>query len=113
MNDQNKPCYETAEQNLFTRFETEKHGHYALPYVGLLYAHQSPPGNAPDTLTLFYVTHTVTIRGAQLASLLMVIQKGRAETIRVGGGQGSGATSGPSVREIRVVEGGHQQESAL
>jgi hypothetical protein len=113
MNDEKKPCYETAEQNLFTRFETEKHGHYALPYVGLLYAHQSPPGNAADTLTLFYVTHTVTIRGAQLASLLMVIQKGRAETIRVGGGQAGGATSGPTVREIRVAEGGHQAESGL
>lgn len=113
MNDEKKPCYETAEQNLFTRFETDKHGTFALPYAGLLYVHQSPPGNAADTLMLFYVTHTVTIRGAQLASLLMVIQKGRAETIRVGGGQGSGATGGPTVREIKVAEGGHQPESTL
>jgi len=106
MSTDNKTCYETAEQNLFTRFETEKAGAYVLPYSGLLFAHLPPvAGSAVETLTAVYVTHTVTIKGAQLSPLLLVIQKGRAETIRVGGGQPSGNTNTPTVREIAVTEG--------
>jgi len=108
MNDDQRPCYETAEQNLFTRFETDQQGTYVLPYTGLLFALLSPPtrGSSGDTLTLLYVTHTVTIQGSQLSSLLTVIQKGRAETIRVGGWQPDGANANTqAVREITVTEG--------
>jgi hypothetical protein len=107
MSTDNKTCYETAETNLFTRFETERAGAYVLPYSALLFAHQppTPAGATVETLTAVYVTHTVTIKGAQLSPLLLVIQKGRAETIRVGGGQPSGNTNTPTVRDITVTEG--------
>lgn len=103
MND-NKPCYETAEQNLFARFETAEHGTFALPYVTLLRAHLTPaePGGAAETLTLLYSTHTVTIEGTQLSSLLLAVQKGRAEAIRIGGSQ---ANASPAVRQLVVAEG--------
>lgn len=105
MSTDNKTCYETAEQNLFTRFETER-GAYVLPYSALLFAHLPPlAGSAEETLTLAYVTHSVTIRGTQLSPLLLVIQKGRAEVVRIGGGQANGTTSTPAVREIAVTEG--------
>lgn len=103
--DARTPCYETAEANLFTRYETER-GAYVLPYSALLFAHLAPPaGSALETLTVVYVTHTVTLRGTQLSPLLLVLQKGRAETIRVGGGQPNGNTNTPTVHEIAVVEG--------
>lgn len=106
MNNDAKTCYETAEQNLFTRFETERSGAYVLPYASLLFAHLPPVnGSAVETLTAVYVTHTVTIRGTQLSPLLLVLQKGRAEVVRVGGGQSSGTTTTPAVREIAVTEG--------
>jgi hypothetical protein len=114
MNDDKRPCYETAEQNLFTRFETDQQGTYVLPYTGLLFALLSPPtrGSSGDTLTLLYVTHTVTIRGTRLLPLLLVIQKGRAEVIRVGGGQSqsNGTQTTPAVREITVAEGCQKSE---
>lgn len=107
MNNDAKPCYETAEQNLFTRYETERTGAYVLPYSALLFAHLSPrAGSAPETLTVVYVTHTVTLRGTQLSPLLLVLQKGRAEVVRVGDGQSSnGTTLTPAVHEIAVMEG--------
>jgi hypothetical protein len=107
MNNDPKPSYDTAEANLFTRFEAGQQGTFVLPYSGLLFAHQppTPAGATVETLTLLYVTHCVTIRGTQLSPLLLIIQKGRAETIRVGGGQPSGNTNTPTVREIKVVEG--------
>jgi hypothetical protein len=103
-----KPCYETAEQNLSTRFETAGHGTFALPYNTLLLAHLTPAtaGSAAETLTLVYSTHTVTIHGSQLSSLLTVVQKGRAETVRVGGNQPNATT--PAIREIIVAEGAPQ-----
>lgn len=105
MNTANKTSYETAEQNLFTRFETERNGAYVLPYASLLFAHLSPlTGGTVETLTVVYVTHTVTLRGTQLSPLLLVLQKGRAEVVRVGGGQSNGTTT-PTVRDITVTEG--------
>lgn len=110
MSTDNKTCYETAEQNLFTRYETERAGAYVLPYSALLFAHLPPVnGSAVETLTAVYVTHTVTIKGTQLSPLLLVLQKGRAETVRVGGGQTNGTTNTPAVREIRVTEGQQQE----
>ena len=112
MSTDNKNCYETAEQNLFTRFETERSGAYVLPYSGLLFAHLPPmAGSAVETLTVIYVTHTVTIRGSQLSPLLLVLQKGRAEVVRIGGGQSNGTTNTPTVREIKVVEGQQQENT--
>lgn len=107
MNSEYKPSYDTAENNLFTRFETGQQGTFVLPYSGLLFAHQAPTpaGAAVETLTLIYVTHSVSIRGTQLSPLLLVIQKGRAETVRVGGGQPNGNTNTPTVREIQIAEG--------
>jgi len=101
-----KPCYDTAEQNPLTRFETETQV-YALPYSYLLCAMLSPNprDGTGETLTLLYGSHTVTIRGDRLSSLLLVFQKGRAETVRVGGGQPNGTTNAPAVREIAVAEG--------
>lgn len=102
-----KPCYDTAESNLLARFETEAQGVYALPYSYLLCAVLSPNprDGTGETLTLLYVSHTVTIRGDRLSSLLLVFQKGRAEAVRVGGGQPNGTTNAPAVREITVAEG--------
>ena len=106
MNDEPKSSYETAEANLFTRFETGKQGTFLLPYSGLLFAHQPPlAGSTIETLSVVYVTHTVTIRGTQLSPLLLVLQKGRAEIVRVGGEQPNGTTTTPAVREITVAEG--------
>ena len=105
MND-NQPCYDTAEQNLFARFETAAHGTFALPYNALLCAHLTPTtaGGAAETLTLMYSTHTVTLEGTQLASLLLAIQKDHVEAVRVGGSQPStGAV--PAVRQLVVAEG--------
>jgi hypothetical protein len=105
MND-NQPCYETAEQNTFARFETAEHGSFALPYHTLLCAHLTPAtaGAAAQTLTLIYSTHTVTIEGTQLASLLLAFQKARVEAVRVGGSQPS-AGAVPAVRQLVVAEG--------
>lgn len=105
MND-NNPCYETAEQNQFARFETAEHGSFALPYNTLLCAHLTPAtaGNAAQILTLIYSTHTVTIEGTQLSSLLLYFQKARAEAVRIGGSQAS-AGAAPAIREITVAEG--------
>jgi hypothetical protein len=105
-----KPAYETAEQNLFTRFETNG-GAIILPYAGLMFAQLSPSaGSALETLTLTYVTHTVTLEGTQLLPLLLIIQKGRAETIRIGGGPSNGTHTTPAVREITVAEGAQKSE---
>jgi hypothetical protein len=102
----NTPCYETAEQNTFARFETAEHGSFALPYNTLLCAHLTPAtaGGAAQTLTLVYSTHTVTIEGTQLASLLLAFQKVRIEAVRVGGSQPS-AGAVPAVRQLVVAEG--------
>ncbi len=105
MNDEKKTCYETSEQNLFTRFETKDAGTYVLPYASLLFVHLSPRASgAGDILTLTYTTHAVTVRGDQLSPLLLMIQKGRADTIRVGSGQSSGVTGTPTVRDITVTD---------
>jgi len=107
MKTENQTCYETAEQNLFTRFETETQGDFLLPYSGLLFAHLAPPASAEaedGTLTLIYVTHTVTLTGIKLSALLETIHKGRAETIRAGSSQPGGNTN-PSIREIQITEG--------
>jgi hypothetical protein len=105
MND-NMPCYETAEQNTFARFETAEHGSFALPYNTLLCAHLTPAtaDAAAQILTLIYSTHTVTIEGTQLSSLLLYFQKARAETVRIGGSQAS-AGAVPAIRQITVAEG--------
>jgi hypothetical protein len=114
MNDESKTCYETAEQNPFTRIETGRQGVFLFPGSALLFAHEAPrpAGASLDTLTLLYVTHTVTIRGTRLLPLLLVIQKGRAEVIRVGGGQSqsNGTQTTPAVREITVAEGCQKSE---
>jgi hypothetical protein len=101
-----KPCYDTAEQNLFARFETDEHGSFALPYNTLLCAHLTPAtaGAAAEVLTLLYSTHTVTLEGTQLASLLLAFQKGRIEAVRVGGSQPS-AGAVPAIRQLVVAEG--------
>jgi hypothetical protein len=105
MHDTN-PCYDTAEQNTFARFETAEHGSFALPYNTLLCAHLTPAtaGAAAQVLTLIFSTHTVTIEGAQLMSLLLAFQKARAEAVRVGGCQTS-AGAVPAIRQIIVAEG--------
>jgi hypothetical protein len=105
MHDTN-PCYDTAEQNTFARFETAEHGSFALPYNTLLCAHLTPAtaGAAAEALTLIYSTHTVTLEGTQLSSLLLAFQKARAEAVRVGGSQPS-AGAVPAVRQITVAEG--------
>lgn len=105
MND-NNPCYETAEQNQFARFETAEHGSFALPYNTLLCAHLTPATAGADAqvLTLLYSTHTVTIEGTQLSSLLLYFQKARAEAVRIGGSQAS-AGAAPAIRQIIVAEG--------
>jgi len=106
-----KPCYDTAEQNLFARFETAEHGSFALPYSTLLCAHLTPAtaGGVAQTLTLIYSTHTVTIEGTQLASLLLAFQKGRIEAVRVGGSQPS-AGAVPAIRQIIIAEGVSQRK---
>jgi hypothetical protein len=105
MND-NKPCYEIADQNTLALFETAEHGSHALPYNTLLYAHLTPvkAGGSAQVLTLIYSTHTVTIEGTQLSSLLLYFQKSRAEIVRVGGSQAS-AGAAPAIRQITVAEG--------
>jgi hypothetical protein len=105
MND-NQPCYDTAEQNQFARFETAAHGTFALPYATLLCAHLTPAtaGSAAETLTLLYSTHTVTLEGTQLSSLLLAVQKARVEAVRVGGSQPS-AGAVPAIRQLVVAEG--------
>ena len=114
MSDESKSCYETAEQNLFTRFETGQHGAFVLPYSGLLFAHQAPtPAGAsryPDLVDV--ALRPLYHPGTQLLPLLLVIQKGRAEAIRVGGGQSqsNGTQTTPAVREITVAEGCQKSE---
>jgi hypothetical protein len=105
MHDTN-PCYDTAEQNTFARFETAEHGSFALPYNTLLCAHLTPAtaGAAAEVLTLLYSTHTVTLEGTHLLSLLLAFQKARAEAVRVGVCQPS-AGAVPAVRQITVAEG--------
>ena len=108
MNQQIKNGYDTADQNLFTRFETGDQGDFLLAYSGLLFAHLTAAPSAgaeEETLTLIYVTHTVTVHGTRLSPLLLVIQKGRAESIREGSGLTGGQTNNPTVREIIVAEG--------
>jgi len=105
MNADNPSCYETAETNLFTRFVTcGPEGTYALPYSALMFVHLPPvPAGDLEVLTLGYVTHVVTIHGTQLSQLLLIVAKGRAETIRIGGGQ-SGGTLTSTVREITIAD---------
>jgi hypothetical protein len=112
MKSENTTCYETAEQNLFTRFETETQGDFLLPYSGLLFARLAPPKSAAaevESLTLIYVTHTVIITGAKLSALLETFQKGRAETIRIAGWQSNEITP-PAVRDIKVTEGNAESQ---
>jgi hypothetical protein len=108
MRDENQNCYETAEQNLFTRFETESEGSFLLPYSGLLFARLTP-ATAEDILTLIYVTHTVTIMGSTLSALLQIIQQGRTETIRAGG-RADTDTKTPAIRKIIIAEGAKESE---
>ena len=104
MNNDTKTCYDTAEANLFTRFETPDQGVFALPCSALMSVHLPPSAHGvPETLSLVYVTHVVTIQGTHLSPLLLVIEKGRAEAIRVGGGQSGGSTT-PTVRDITVAD---------
>jgi hypothetical protein len=98
--------WEIAEQNTLARFETADHGSFALPYNTLLCAHLTPAtaGAAAQILTLLYSTHTVTIEGTELSSLLLYFQKSRAEVVRIGGSQASAGAS-PAIRQIIVAEG--------
>jgi hypothetical protein len=109
MKTESQNCYEAAEQNLFTWFETEPGCGFLLPYSSLMFARLTPATDG-EILTLVYVTHTVTISGSKLPTLLQVIQKGRAEIIRAGGSQLDGNTT-PSIREITITEG--QPESQI
>jgi hypothetical protein len=111
MND-NKPCYEIADQNTLALFETAEHGSFALPYNALLYAHLSPAkaGDSAQVLTLIYSTHTVTVEGTQLSALLLYFQKSRAEVVRVGGSQAS-AGAAPAIRQLTVAEGVSQKKA--
>ena len=80
-------CCDTAEQSLFTRFDTPDQGPFLLAYSSLLFANLPPTkttANADETLTLVYVTHTVTITGKKLTALLEPIQKGKAKRIYIG-----------------------------
>ena len=101
-----KPCYDTAEQNQFARFETAEHGSFALPYSTLLCAHLTPStaGAAAQALTLIFSTHIVTLEGTQLLSLLLAFQKARVEAVRLGGCQPS-AGAAPAIRQIIIAEG--------
>ena len=106
-----KLCYDTAEQNTFARFETADQGSFALPYSTLLCAHLTPAaaGAAAQVLTLIYSTHTVTIEGTQLGSLLLAFQKARVEAVRLGGCQPS-AGAAPAIRQIIIAEGVSQRK---
>lgn len=109
MKTENQNCYEAAEQNLFTRFETEPNGGLLLPYASLMFARLTPASEG-EILTLAYVTHTVTIAGSQLSALLHIVQKGRAETIRAGGSADE-TTKTPAIRNITITEA--HQESGI
>jgi hypothetical protein len=109
MKTENQNCYESAEQCLFTRFETGTQGDFLLPYSGLLFARLTS-ATAEDILTLMYVTHTVTLTGSTLSALLQIIQQGRAETIRAGGGADA-TTKTPAIRNIIITEGASESES--
>lgn len=113
MNDPKPPCYDTAEQNSAARFETAAHGTFALPYSTLLCTHLTPAtaGGVAETLSLIYSTHTVTIAGTQLASLLLAFQKSRVEAVRISGSQTNTAPTLPAVRQITVAEGFPQTKS--
>jgi hypothetical protein len=102
MKTESQNCYEAAEQNLFTRFETEPGSGFLLPYSSLMFARLTPATEG-EILTLVYVTHNVTIAGSQLSALLHIVQKGRAETIRAGGSADGNNT--PAVRKITITEG--------
>ena len=108
MKTENQNCYESAEQCLFTRFETESEGSFLLPYSGLLFARLTS-ATAEDILTLIYVTHTVTIMGSTLSALLQIIQQGRTETIRAGG-RADTDTKTPAIRKIIIAEGAKESE---
>ena len=103
MKTDNENSYETAEQCLFTRFETKPTGDYLLPYSGLLFARLTPASEG-EILTLTSITHTVTITGSKLLALLQIIQQGRAETIRAGG-HADATTKTPAIRNIIITEG--------
>jgi len=103
MPDANNTCYETAEAGLFTRFETGDEGAFLLPYAGLLAAHLPPSDCGSEQLTLFYVTHTVAITGANLSTLLDIIQRGRAKKIYIGEDKAKSAAKNPSVRTLKIT----------
>ena len=77
MKTENQTCYETAEQNLFTRFETETQGAFL---AALFRAFVRPSGlrhgGGRQILMLIYVTHTVTLTGSKLSALLEIILQG-------------------------------------
>ena len=110
MKNETQNCYETAEQCLFTRFETESEGSFLLPYSGLLFARLTP-ATAEDILTLIYVTHTVTIMGSTLSALLQIIQQGRAETIRKAGNPANKSLNTPAISEIQITEGSAENKT--
>ena|ERR1019366_5023095 len=100
-------CCDTAEQSMFTRFETPDQGPFLLAYSSLLFANLPPAkasANADETLTLVYVTHTVTITGRKLAGLLEPIQKGKAKRIYIGE-KAKEAPKNPFVTTIEINPG--------
>lgn len=105
MENEKSTCYETADGSLFTRFDTGEQGAILLPYSGLLSAHLPPAKSGTDTLTLLYVTHTVTITGANLAALLDPIQRGRAKKIYISGDKGKATGQNPSISTIQITLG--------
>lgn len=109
MKTESQNCYESAEQNLFTRFETNTEESFLMPYSGLLFARLTS-ATAEDILTLIYVTHTVTIMGSTLSVLLQIIQQGHAETIRAGGRADTDIKT-PAIRNIKITEGADRPNS--
>jgi hypothetical protein len=103
-NDKNT-CYETADASLFTLFDTGKDGIYLLPYTGLLAVHLPPAEDGAEQMTLLYVTHTVTISGANLSTLLDTIQRGRAKKIYTGEDKAKAAAKNPAIHAIKITPG--------
>lgn len=98
-------CYETADGSLFTQFETRNQGTFLLPYSSLLAAHLPPSNEGTERLTLLYVTHTVTITGANLPPLLDTIQRSRAKKIYVGEDKSKTGAGNPAIRALEVTLG--------
>lgn len=105
MENDKSSCYETAEGSMFTRFETEAEGAFLLPYNGLLAAHLPPPSGSTERLTLLYVTHTVTISGANLSPLSDTIQRGRAKKKYIGEDKAKTAAKSPAIYTLEVTPG--------